>query len=96
MYVGALRSLVVRVVIAEQCGNDIRQVLNMMQMWSKRSASMSLNKVEGEMRSLEKDEALRVSPAEAANRICDVKLPLAKRQDGFFVDYNFVPLLVQV
>ena len=84
------------VMIAEQCGNDIRQVLNMMQMWSKRSASMSLNKVEGEMRSLEKDEALRVSPAEAANRICDLKLPLAKRQDGYFVDYNFVPLLVQV
>ena len=81
--------------IVEQCGNDIRQVMNAMQMWARRSGDMRYMAVKGQMATLQKDEALRLSPFDGVNRLCDRRLGLEKRIDGYFVDYDLVPLLLQ-
>lgn len=97
--------------ISESCGNDVRQVLNCLQMWSTsedntggRLSYMDMKKRE---KSVNKDEILRVSLFDAARSIlegrkglagCDAKTELShfmKRNDAFFVDYSFTGLLVQ-
>ena len=64
--------------IAESCGNDIRQVLNSLQMWSSkkdgssnRSANMTYKDVKDRQNSINKDEILRVSMFDACRHIIE-------------------------
>ena len=64
--------------IAESCGNDIRQVLNSLQMWSSkkdestnRSANMTYKDVKDRQNSINKDEILRVSMFDACRLIIE-------------------------
>jgi len=64
--------------IAESCGNDIRQVLNSLQMWSSkkdsstnRSANMTYKDVKDRQNSINKDEILRVSMFDATKLIIE-------------------------
>jgi replication factor C subunit 1 len=96
--------------IAESCGNDVRQVLNCMQMWASDSSSesrMTYKDLKQRESSINKDEILRVSLFDAARNILEGRRGLQgadasterqhffRRNDAFFVDYNFVGLLVQ-
>lgn len=96
--------------IAESCGNDVRQVLNLLQMWSQKkdpSDSLTYKGLKDREKSIQKDEILRVSLFDAARTIlegrrdlsqADAKTNVAslmKRSDAFFVDYSFTGLLVQ-
>jgi replication factor C subunit 1 len=94
--------------IVESCGNDVRQVLNCLQMWSSNNNdAMTYRNLKERERSINKDEILRVSLFDAARVIVEGRKGLAgadkaaershffHRNDAYFVDYNFVGLLVQ-
>jgi replication factor C subunit 1 len=96
--------------IAESCGNDVRQVLNCMQMWSNKDsghASLTYKGLKEREHSINKDEILRVGLFDAAKTIMEGRRNLAgadnkaqvdslfKRANAFFVDYSLVGLLVQ-
>lgn len=95
--------------IAESCGNDIRQVVNCLQMWAsdKQSPRMTYKDLKDREHSINKDEVLRVSLFDAAKDIVQGRMGLQnatpkaeresffRRNDAFFVDYNFVGLIVQ-
>ena len=96
--------------IVESCGNDVRQVLNALQMWAsnnKGSGTMTYKNLKDREHSINKDEILRISLFDAAKTIVEGRKGLVgadeqaernsffKRNDAYFVDYNFVGLLVQ-
>ena len=97
--------------IAESCGNDVRQVLNLLQMWSQKKdadeGTLTYRQLKDRGRSIQKDEMLRVSLFDAAKLIVEgprdlqdadpkAKLgSLMKRNDAFFVDYSFTGMIVQ-
>ena len=66
--------------IAESCGNDIRQVLNCIQMWSKKvgrienngkCASMTYKELKERQNEINKDEMLRVSMFDSTKMIVE-------------------------
>ena len=64
--------------IAESCGNDVRQVLNMLQMWAQKkkeegdgSVALTYKGLKERERELNKDEILRVSLFDAAKLIME-------------------------
>eukprot|EP00934_Nitzschia_sp_Nitz4_P001015 Nitzschia sp. Nitz4//scaffold46_size129759//45122//47831//NITZ4_003495-RA/size129759-augustus-gene-0.6-mRNA-1//1//CDS//3329552577//1015//frame0 len=94
--------------IAESCGNDVRQVLNCLQMWAQKAdSSLTYKDLKDREKSIQKDEILRVSLFDAAKTIMEGRRGLAgadakteldslfRRSDAFFVDYSFTGLLVQ-
>mmetsp|Transcript_12150 Transcript_12150/g.33672 ORF Transcript_12150/g.33672 Transcript_12150/m.33672 type:complete len:1000 (-) Transcript_12150:3555-6554(-) len=96
--------------ITESCGNDVRQVLNNLQMWSTAENSngrMTYKDVKERERSVNKDEIHRVGLFDAARVLLEGRRGLAgaddkanlasffHRNDAFFVDYGFTGLLVQ-
>ena len=94
--------------IVESCGNDVRQVINCLQMWSSSSSnSMTYKDLREREHSINKDEILRVSLFDAARVIVEGRKGLVgadmvtqrnhffHRNDAYYVDYNFLGLLVQ-
>jgi replication factor C subunit 1 len=97
--------------IAESCGNDVRQIINVMQMWAQKKGSkeegLSYQTLKERESSINKDEILRVGLFDAAKSIMEGRKGLSgadnktqvdslfKRSDAFFVDYSFTGLLVQ-
>lgn len=82
--------------IAESCGNDIRQVLNCLQMWSNKKHSSSGNKSEMTYKEfkerdgmINKDEMLRVSLFDAAKMICEGRKGIADADERTQVDSLF-------
>jgi replication factor C subunit 1 len=84
-------------VLAEQVGNDIRQVINASQMWRAMSTTMKYMDLKENMGRIEKDKVLRQSPFDACMQILGgpPKTSFNDRYDSFFIDYSLVPLLVQ-
>lgn len=95
--------------IAESCGNDIRQVLNCLQMWSSSKAggnSLTYRDLKERESSINKDAILRVSMFDATKQIIEGRRGLAgadrkaakdslyKRSDAFFVDYSLIGINV--
>ena len=93
--------------IAESCGNDIRQVLNCLQMWSnKKGDSMTYKDLKERENDINKDEILRVSMFDATKIIVQGRRGLSgadpkaerdslyNRSDAFFVDYGLMGLMV--
>jgi replication factor C subunit 1 len=90
--------------LIEQTGNDIRQVLNALQMWrsednngdSKATVNVSYNDMKKRMKTVQKDGKLRLNPFDcAANILNPRQRTLNERIDMFFVDYDLMPLLIQ-
>lgn len=65
--------------LAESVGNDIRQVLNCLQMWGQRSDSVSYTDMKEGISKVRKDDILRVSNFDATRTILDGREPLRKR-----------------
>ncbi len=63
--------------IAESCGNDVRQVLNLLQMWAQKKDAgggedtLTYKKLKDRGKSIQKDEMLRVSLFDAAKLIVE-------------------------
>ena len=87
--------------LIEQTGNDIRQVLNALQMWRAEASSddvinVSYNDMKKRMNTVQKDGKLRLNPFDCAAGILNPgKRTLNERMDMFFVDYDLMPLLIQ-
>jgi len=93
--------------LSESCGNDIRQVINSLQMWSKsHSNKMTYKDLKNRQHSIQKDDILRLSMFDATRMIVEgSKGPFSndskksldsfyKRTDAFFTDYSMMGLLV--
>lgn len=91
--------------IADSCGNDMRQVLNCLQMWAAKNSTLSYKNVKDREHTTHKDEILRVSLFDATRTIVEGRRGLAgdpsaershffHRNDAYFVDYNFVGLMI--
>ena len=80
--------------VVESAGHDIRQVVNLLQMW--KGSRIGLG-------SASKDENVMINNFDAAQRLLDhgkvdlnIKYPTFRdKMDLFFIDYDFIPLLVQ-
>eukprot|EP00616_Rhizochromulina_sp_CCMP1243_P009043 CAMPEP_0118991158 /NCGR_PEP_ID=MMETSP1173-20130426/51167_1 /TAXON_ID=1034831 /ORGANISM="Rhizochromulina marina cf, Strain CCMP1243" /LENGTH=421 /DNA_ID=CAMNT_0006942269 /DNA_START=28 /DNA_END=1293 /DNA_ORIENTATION=+ len=82
--------------LVESVGNDIRQVLNCLQMWRRNSSTVSYMDMKSRIWQVEKDSILRMTAFDGVRSILDPKdQTLFQRQDSFFLDYSLVPLLVQ-
>jgi replication factor C subunit 1 len=97
--------------IAESCGNDVRQVINALQMWNKSSGGdgtrMTYKQLKDRQHEINKDEILRLGLFDATRTILEGRKGLGnsdpkaerdnfyKRDEAFYVDYNFVGLMVQ-
>ena len=57
--------------LAESCGNDIRQVLNCLQMWRQNSTSVNYMDMKQGMQTIEKDSILRMTANDGAKNILD-------------------------
>ena len=83
-------------------GGDLRQIINLLQMWKSQEA-MTSNDDGNFFKKIAKDEMVMINNFEAALRLLncgekplDDKYPSFRQKlDLFFVDYEFVPLLVQ-
>lgn len=83
-------------VLAEQVGNDIRQVINASQMWRAMSTTMRYMELKDNISRIEKDKVLRHSPFDACSQILSgSKISFTERYDSYFIDYSLVPLLIQ-
>jgi len=85
-------------ILVEQSGNDIRQTLNALQMWSGGGAvqSMQFGEVKANLSRIEKDKILRLSPFDSCSSILGgSKAGWEERYNSFFNDYSLVPLLIQ-
>jgi len=85
--------------LSESCGNDIRQVLNCMQMWSNtnknKKKSMTFKDFKDRENLIKKDDTLRLNMFDATKMILEGKSTLYKRSDAFFTDYNFMGISIQ-
>ncbi|KAJ8609750.1 hypothetical protein CTAYLR_009246 [Chrysophaeum taylorii] len=79
--------------LAESCGNDIRQCLTALQMWG----ISSYDEMRSKLKKINKDAVLRATAFDGAKMILsDVeRKTLAERAEAYFIDYNLCPLLVQ-
>jgi replication factor C subunit 1 len=82
--------------LIQSSGNDIRQVLNALQMW--RVQSDQLTDVEARKRigEINKDAAARLTHFDATRFIFNESktAPLNKRNESFFIDYDMIPLMI--
>ena len=79
--------------IAESCGNDVRQVINLLQMWAQKkddnddgegegqSTALTYKKLKDRGKSMQKDEMLRVNLFDAAKLIMEGPRDLAQADD---------------
>ena len=83
--------------IIEQTGNDVRQVLNMMQMWRQKSNHMSFEEVKRRNKEMNKDSVLRINAFDGCRFIFNEahRAPLLLRSDAYFVDYDLMPMMIQ-
>ena len=81
--------------LAESCNSDIRQVLNMLQIWRPRSASLSAADVASNMANAFKD--VSVGAFDVAGKFFReaTSSDLETRLRHYFVDSSMCPLLVQ-
>eukprot|EP01138_Halocafeteria_seosinensis_P007906 gb/GECG01008077.1/.p1 GENE.gb/GECG01008077.1/~~gb/GECG01008077.1/.p1 ORF type:complete len:850 (+),score=148.19 gb/GECG01008077.1/:1-2550(+) len=86
--------------LVESVGNDIRQVLNVLQMWARKSKTMSFAELKSRSGEIDKDSILRITAFDAAANLFNTAsgpaaVPFYKRYEQFFVDYDLIPLQVQ-
>lgn len=81
--------------VTECFGNDIRQVLNFLQMWNRRNSTMTYDDVRKQFYQMKKDDVLRLNPFNALQQIFKSDLSFNERTEMYFVDYDLMPLMVQ-
>mmetsp|Transcript_7362 Transcript_7362/g.13664 ORF Transcript_7362/g.13664 Transcript_7362/m.13664 type:complete len:776 (-) Transcript_7362:24-2351(-) len=85
--------------IIETSGNDVRQVLTMVEMWARCHNGLSLLDAKVGMKNACKDQSVMISSFDAASKLLNTQeihaLRHRQRMDLFFVDFDFIPLLVQ-
>ena len=85
--------------LIESSGSDLRQIINVLQMWKNQSVSLGKDF----MSFIAKDERVMLNNFDAASKLLNLgdvrnttKYPTYRaKMDLFFIDHEFVPLLVQ-
>ena len=81
-------------------GQDLRQVINMLQMWNNSRLPLTICDIPQKFNYIKKDQACMINGMEAAGRILNSQQfkPLGMREklNLFFIDFNLIPLLIFV
>lgn len=80
---------------ADRCGNDIRQLLTQMQKWKLTTSKVTYSDLVNPASQHNKDESLRLNPFSATQQIFQRDASFDARNEAYFVDYDFMPLMVQ-
>lgn len=80
---------------ADRCGNDIRQLITQMQKWRLTSTKVTYADMVNPSSQHNKDESLRLNPFSATQMIFQRETSFDARNEAYFVDYDFMPLMVQ-
>jgi len=82
--------------LCENFGNDIRQILNLIQMYSRESKTLTYMNAKSTIGKTKKDETVMLNNFEAARRLMTGRdLSIRDKIDLFFIDYDLIPLLAQ-
>ena len=83
--------------LIESVGNDIRQVLNALQMISRSKSKVSIrySDMKERIKTISKDSILRMTPFTGVQQVFNRKVNFNQRYEAFFVDYSLIPLMVQ-
>ena len=83
--------------ICEICGNDVRQIMNFIELWTRNHKSIKFKDLtRGEIQG--KDEVVMLKNFDAAKELLNSKshtLPYRQLLDLYFIDYDLIPLLIQ-
>jgi len=82
--------------IVQSSGNDIRQVLNALQMWRTTSKDLSRKEAEARVGEIKKDAVLRLNAFDATSFVFNESHSsnLQQRTEAFFTDYDLIPLMI--
>ncbi len=84
--------------ICESCGNDIRQCINFIEMYSKIHKSITFKDISHNMNSFNKDSSVMLSNFDAAVKLLNnsnsKKMSFRELLDLYFIDYDLIPLLI--
>ena len=86
--------------LIESSGSDLRQIINVIQLWKNNKTTGCRNL---DIDKIMKDEKVMINNFDAAFRLLNIKdhqsrgsyTSFREKMDLFFIDYEFVPLLVQ-
>jgi len=85
--------------LCESLGNDIRQILNVVEMMKRKGKDVKFYDMKNQISGLKKDDTVMLSNFDAAgklmNRMENKKMDLREKLDLFFIDYELIPLLIQ-
>lgn len=85
--------------LVEQSGHDIRQVITQIQVALTTTSSITLKDIQARLNNISKDQKLMINNFQAANKLMNSyefnSMSYRDKMDMFFIDYDFVPLLVQ-
>ena len=84
--------------LCEICGNDIRQIINFIELWARNNKSIKYKDLTGNNNKIQgKDEVVMLTNFEAAKELLSFKsksLPFKNLLDLYFIDYDLIPLLI--
>ena len=85
--------------LVNQAGSDIRQVITQIQVLLTTCKSISHKDLSARMNNISKDQKIMINNFQAASKLLNYdsykSMTYRDRMDMFFIDYDFVPLLVQ-
>ena len=84
--------------LCESVGNDIRQCINFVEMWSKNHNAIKYNEIQEKYGSFNKDSLCMISNFDAATKLLNCinskRMKFNELLDLFFIDYDLIPLLL--
>ena len=85
--------------LSEICGNDIRQIINFVELWTRQNKSIKFKDLTGGNQKLQgKDEVVMLKNFDAAKELLNSKShnkSYRELLDLYFIDYDLIPLLIQ-
>ena len=85
--------------LCEICGNDIRQIINFIELWTRKNKSIKFKDLTGGNQKLQgKDEVVMLKNFDAARELLNSKSRSKSYRellDLYFIDYDLIPLLIQ-
>jgi replication factor C subunit 1 len=85
--------------LCESVGNDIRQCLNFLQMWSRKYDQLKYFDMKNNYDKFSKDTSVMISHFDGVTKLLSrkdyIKMNFREKLNMFYLDYDLVPLLIQ-
>jgi len=85
-------------ILIESAGNDIRQLINMLQLHTSTQKSTTFLQMKDHLNSVSKDKVTMMNPFEVVTKLLSSQdsrnLSIVKKMNLFYIDYELIPLLV--